>query len=275
MKKKSVITGLVFAWLGLLLVLVGGATYAWFTFNPYTNVEPMSSTVSDGDIALLISSEADGSFETKCVLPNSVSGNLQPISTADLRNFFTNVKQNRQGITVSYQNAANRVETDTIHGKLYLRSLKDDCEVFFYRNGMYFGDDPQVLAALRLGLLIKVGGNERYYIFDLDDMLNTQSAQKLQTTEQERVVVSSVSDQGKPNYQTDPARDLRAYFAVPSEDSKGLPKAGAQALCTIQAGEIATVEYWLYLEGCDENCTNEVQDCEASLQLSFAGVSAP
>ena len=275
MKKKSVITGLVFAWLGLLLILVGGATYAWFTFNPYTNVEPMSSTVSDGDIALLISSEADGSFETKCVLPNSVSGNLQPISTADLRNFFTNVKQNRQGITVSYQNAANRVETDTIHGKLYLRSLKDDCEVFFYRNGMYFGDDPQVLAALRLGLLIKVGGNERYYIFDLDDMLNTQSAQKLQTTEQERVVVSSVSDQGKPNYQTDPARDLRAYFAVPSEDSKGLPKAGAQALCTIQAGEIATVEYWLYLEGCDENCTNEVQDCEASLQLSFAGVSAP
>ena len=275
MKKKSVITGLVFAWLGLLLILVGGATYAWFTFNPYTNVEPMSSTVSDGDIALLISSEADGNFETKCVLPNSVSGNLQPISTVDLRNFFTNVKQNRQGITVSYQNAANRVETDTIHGKLYLRSLKDDCEVFFYRSGMYFGDDPQVLAALRLGLLIKVGGTEKSYIFALDDMLNTQTAQRLQTTEQERVVVSSVSDQGRPNYQTDPAKDLRAFFAVPSEDTKGLPKAGAQALCTIQAGEIATVEYWLYLEGCDENCTNEVQDCEASLQLSFAGVSAP
>ena len=275
MKKKSTIMWLVFTWLGVLLILVGGATYAWFTFNPYTNVEPMSSTVSDGDMALLIAAEADGDFETQCALPKSVSGDMQPISTADLRNFFTNVQQNRQGITVNYQNAAKRVETDTIHGTLYLQSLKDDCEVYFYRSGMYFGDDPQMLAALRLGLLIKVGKTEKTYIFALDDMINTQAAQKLQTTEQERVVVASISDQGRPNYQADPAKDLRAYFAVPSEDSKGLPKAGAQALCTIQAGEVATVEYWLYLEGCDENCTNDVQDCEASLQLSFAGVSAP
>lgn len=275
MKKKSIAVWLVFAWLGLMLVLVGGATYAWFTFHPYTNVEPISSTISDGEVALMIASNKEDEFKTQCTLPKSVNGDMRPITTPDLVHFYTDTKQNRQGITMNYQNAVNRVESDTIHGMLYLKSLKDDCEVYFYRSGMYFGDDPQLLAALRLGLRIKVGGTEKSYIFSLDDMLNTQTAQSLQTTEQEKVVVGSISDQGRPNYVADPAKNLRAFFAVPSEDAHGVPKVGAQALCTIQAGEIASVEYWLYLEGCDENCTNDVQDRETSLQLSFAGVTAP
>lgn len=275
MKKKSVILGLVSAWLCLLLIIVGGVTYAWFTFNPYTNVEPISSTISDGEVALLIAADPAADFKTQCALPVSVNGDMRPISTADLTHFYARSLQNRQGIALQYQNATNRVDTDTIHGTLYLTSLKDDCEVYLYRSGMYFGEDPQMLAALRLGLRIKVGGEEKTYIFSLDDMASTQAAQSFQTTEQENVVVSSVTDQGKPNYASDPARNMRAFFAVPPENAKGVPKAGMQALCTIQTGEVATVEYWLYLEGCDENCINEVQGCEASLQLSFAGVTAP
>ena len=52
------------------------------------------------------------------------------------------------------------------------------------------------------------------------------------------------------------------------------PYAGNRKLCTINAGEIVTVEYWLYLEGCDDNCSNEVQNRAAALALSFAGVTA-
>ena len=51
------------------------------------------------------------------------------------------------------------------------------------------------------------------------------------------------------------------------------PDAGAQALCTLASEEIATVEYWLYLEGCDENCVNEVQNRETFMELSFCGVT--
>ena len=51
------------------------------------------------------------------------------------------------------------------------------------------------------------------------------------------------------------------------------PDKGEQALCTLAFKEIAKVEYWLYLEGCDENCVNEVQNRDVMLQLAFAGVT--
>ena len=35
--------------------------------------------------------------------------------------------------------------------------------------------------------------------------------------------------------------------------------------------EIATVEYWLYLEGCDPECFNPVHSRDLALQLGFAG----
>ena len=40
---------------------------------------------------------------------------------------------------------------------------------------------------------------------------------------------------------------------------------------TLKAEEVATVEYWLYLEGCDPNCYNPVQSKDIALQLGFAG----
>ena len=41
---------------------------------------------------------------------------------------------------------------------------------------------------------------------------------------------------------------------------------------TLQAEEVATVEYWLYLEGCDDQCFNPVQNKASQLCLAFAGV---
>lgn len=274
MKKKAITIWLTAAWLFLLLAVIAGGTYAWFTFNPYTNVEPISSTISDGEVALLISADPGDGFETQCTLPESLSGDLQPLSTADLNDFYSFALQNRQGITVGYQNGNDRVESDTIHGIFYLESLKDNCDVYFYRTGMSFGEDPQLLAALRLGIRFRIGDDVKSYIFALNAMGDTGSAASMQTTAQAGVVVSGVNGDGTPVYVQDPARELSAYFAQPPTDAKDVPKAGQNALCTIQAGQVAVVEYWLYLEGCDMNCVNEVQGREASLQLSFAGVTA-
>ena len=40
----------------------------------------------------------------------------------------------------------------------------------------------------------------------------------------------------------------------------------------MNADEIATVEYWLYLEGCDDQCSNPVQNRNTEIKLAFAGV---
>lgn len=273
MKKNMILLWTCVASLFLLLLAIGGVTYAWFTFNPYTNVEPISSTVSDGEVALLIAADPGDGFETQCTLPESVAGDLQPLSTADLESFYTFALQNRQGITTGYRDGNALVDTDTIHGLFYLESLKDNCDVYFYRPGMNFGEDAQMLAALRLGLKINIGDEIKTYIFALNTMGDTFGATSLQTTAQEGVVVSSILENGSPVYAADPARELTSFFAVPPSGQEKVPRAGQNKLCTIQAGQVAIVEYWLYLEGCDSNCVNEVQGREASIQLSFAGVT--
>ena len=48
--------------------------------------------------------------------------------------------------------------------------------------------------------------------------------------------------------------------------------AGANELFSLDSDEIASVEYWLYLEGCDEQCVNQVQNIDSDIRLAFAGV---
>ena len=273
MKKKGLIKiWLAAFWIVCLLAAVGGATYAWFTFDPYTAVTPVSSTVSSGDAALLIGTDINGEFSAQCVLPQSVSTGLRPVSTQTLEHFYRSVSQNRQGISISYTDATQQVDEDTIHGICYLKSLTDDCDVFFHLPGMSFGTDPQVLSALRLGIRF-VSDTEQYsYIYTLDAMGNTAEAVSRQTTDQTAVVVGSIDGNGTALYVPDPSVSISGYGAEQVPGHPDAPNAGANKLGTLSAGEIATVEYWLYLEGCDANCINEVQDREVSMQLSFAGV---
>jgi len=259
-------------WSILLLAAIGGATYAWFTFRPYTNVEPIGSTISSGEVALLINSQPDGEFGTKCVLTQTQGGDLEPLSTADLVHFYRVEKQDRGGIARIYRDCSNEAETDTIHGKLYLTSLKDNCRVYFFGPDLDFGSDTQMLSALRLGLRFRSGASESTYIFSLDQMGNTAGSEALQTTQRASSVVAGLGQSGEAVYANDPALAITDYFAV-QQTATGLPAAGRQALCTIDANEVVAVEYWLYLEGCDVNCINAVQNKEAAIQLSFAGVT--
>ena len=57
-------------------------------------------------------------------------------------------------------------------------------------------------------------------------------------------------------------------------DTEGTYKEGSQPLMQLNEDEVATVEYWLYLEGCDEQCINAVQSRASEIQLGFAGVDA-
>jgi len=51
-------------------------------------------------------------------------------------------------------------------------------------------------------------------------------------------------------------------------------KDGGQILVQLNADEVASVEYWLYLEGCDEQCINAVQSRSSEIQFAFVGVDA-
>jgi hypothetical protein len=261
-------------WVLLAAAAVTAATYAWFTFNPYTNVEPMSSTVSGGDISLLISNTSNGDFDVSCALtPTDNPDVLQPVSTSNLEKFYTVTAQNTEGISILYRDSTEQMSEKVIHGTVYLESLNGGCDVYFYQSGLSFGSDSQTLASMRLGLLITTNQGTSSYIFKLDDMGNVSTATSSQTVPDSGTVVSAIGDDGTPTYTSDPAESLSNYFAVENGDDDQAPEAGEKLLCSLQADEVASVEYWLYLEGCDDNCFNDVQNKDLSLQLSFAGVA--
>ena len=63
---------------------------------------------------------------------------------------------------------------------------------------------------------------------------------------------------GQPSYVDDPALDISEFMAQAGANENEY-KPGARSLVSLQADEAATVEYYLYLEGCDEQCSNAVQ----------------
>ena len=265
--RSSILTIL---WVVIALLASISATYAWFTFSPVTNVTPMSNTVSEGEGELLISTSRNGTFSDECSLSLAIEPEyLSPISTDDLNDFYAPILQNRKGISLLYKAADDKAEKYSIHGDLYLKCEKEDCYVYLNKDGLDFGNSIQALASMRLGLKITAKDGEHTYIFRLDDMGNTGGASVRETINGDNVVVSAIGSDGTPSYKTDPAESLSDYYAdVPSDGSD--PKAGRKKLCHLDADEVCKVEFRLYLEGCDENCFDDVQRNDLALALSFA-----
>ena len=126
---------------------------------------------------------------------------------------------------------------------------------------------------MRLGLKITTRGGSNTYILKLDDMGSTAGAEAVRTVPGADTVVSSVNGDGQAVYTADPSVGIAAYMAADGS-KEGTYEAGTEMLCSLEADEVASVEYWLYLEGCDDNCSNPVQNRSSELQLAFAGVSA-
>ena len=260
-------------WMVVLAALLVTATYAWFTFSPYTKVTPMSSTVGTGDASLLIANQENGQFDKECALtPDSLPEILSPLSTVDLNKFYVATAQNRNGISILFSDASAQADSMMIHGRVYLKCENGNCQVFLRRSGFNLGQDGQALAALRLGLVISTSAGQHTYILKLDELGNTANAAAQPTVPTSGTVVSSVDSVGNASFVTDPAVSMADYFALEESAEDTQPGAGKMPLCELQSGEVAPVEYWLYLEGCDDNCIGDVQQKDIGLQLSFAGV---
>ena len=252
----------------IALSVLSAATFAWFTFSNDTNVTPISGTITRGDGSLLISDNPNGPFDVTCVLPFESMGNdLYPVSTFDLNSFYAAAAQTDEIVT-AYRDATGDVNRLTMHGRVWLKAEIEACDVYFWPANLSFGNDIQALAAMRLGLRFTTAQGTHTYIFRLDEFGNTHDADAKRTTALTGVVVTGVGEGGAPAYVPDPAVTTAAYRAEVTGDDV-IP--GVTPLCHLEADEVGSVEYWLYLEGCDENCIRVVQGRDAALQLGFAG----
>lgn len=258
----------------LLLCAAGGSVYAWFTLSGMasTNVTPMGGSISDGGASLFISSSSAGPFEKSCELAlESKTDTLRPLSTSDLNHFYRAIAQNSDGIAILYEAADDRVNQDTLHGTVYLKCENAPCDVYFDQENLSVGSDAQALAAMRLGLRITASSGVHNFLFRLDE-LGGAGAQSKATIPVASSVVSSISSSGQASYVSDPSVSVSEYMA--HKTSADAYTAGSKALILLQPDEVVSVEYWLYLEGCDEQCFNPVQSRSSELLLAFAGIDA-
>lgn len=63
-------------------------------------------------------------------------------------------------------------------------------------------------------------------------------------------------------------------FSCDGSGNSPVLRSGAQPLFTLGANEVASVRYFVYMEGCDANCITEAQSKNFTLQFAFAGAKA-
>jgi len=253
-------------WAFLSLMAIGGITYAWFTFSTHTNVTPMAGAIGSGGAELQISNSPSGPFgdTTELIVEGSID-NLQPVSTEDLSQWFASTGNNAAGISDRFVDVSSKVDDMTMFGKLYLKSTGGACEVFFDKENVKFGQDDQLIASSRLGVVIKTQEDgEKRYIFKLDSLCNPGSAEATETMNDSNVVV--IDENGGTTQ--DPSKDIFEYGSI--LNGSGIQQ-GSQVLCHIREDEVVEIEYRLYMEGCDENTINVSQDRDIEIQLGFVG----
>lgn len=238
------------AWMLVLVAALSAATYAWFSNSRFTNVTPVAHTVSDEGSDLQIGLSANGPWDTTATLA-AADKTLYPISTADLSRFYRGTFQNAAGITTDYADCAAQLDDYALSGTLYLKGSDSALNVYLYQGQMSVTNDPQLLAVLRLGLVITTQSGTQTHIFTCDDLGNTSGW----------------------TYTADPARAISAYSMDGTGDTPAA-RAGATPICTLAANEVASVRYVVYMEGCDANCIDEAQARDVVLQLAFAAAKA-
>ncbi len=258
------------AWMLVLVAALSAATYAWFSNSRYTNVTPVAHTVSDESSDLQIGLSANGPWDTTATLA-AADKTLYPISTSDLSRFWRGTFQNAAGITTDYADCTAQLDDYALSGTLYLKGGDSALNVYLYPGQMSVTSDPQLLAALRLGLVITTQSGTQTHIFTCDDLGSTAGATGRRTTAQDGVVVAAGASGW--TYTADPARAISAYSMDGTGDTP-TARAGATPICTLAANEVASVRYVVYMEGCDANCIDEAQARDVVLQLAFAAAKA-
>ncbi len=278
LRKTTLLASLV--WLLLALLALGGAAFAWFTFGVDTNITPMAGSVGRGGVDLKISDSYSGSFGTECALSyqNNESESLYPVSTSTLERWYESIAQDRNGISTGFREITVQSTLDAMifHGNVYLLAENQDCNVYLNRADMLFTMGNGAEQAARLGLVLRneaTGDELARVILALDqlDMDKTGSTPEASlTVEKENVVIDGVDTGGYPAFVADPAEDITGYMAYSAGQNDFT--AGSRALALIPANTVITVEYYLYLEGCDDGCVNDVQGGDVRFNMGFAGI---
>ena len=260
---------LTIAMAALLIAFVAAlaATYAWYVYNTGRHTTNVRMAAGAG-VNLQISNAYDGSYGSAAVL-NSFSGQLIPVSTNRISGGFQKVLEFTEGSA----GQANMV------ADIFGSGEQND----YYRTSLFLrtNENNPISSAIRVGLVVHRAGRNQpaqgEYIFAISDKKNPE-AEYNTATGQEGYVLDCTKTDGSTVPFTPYTSD--AYCIYNQNTGAVTLKNNSLKLCTIsgtgdgKTGTPVEIELYIWLEGCDEDCTlNLCSQTLKNLAVSFAGVA--
>ena len=269
----------------ITFVAVLSATYAWYVYNTGRHTTNVRMAAGAG-VNLQISNAYDGTYGSAAVL-NSFSGQLVPVSTNRISGGFQKVLEFTEGNAGQAKMVADIFgsggQNDYYRTSLFLRTNGSATDIYLSDIGYEDSDENHpISSAIRVGLVVhKAGKNQAIqgeYIFAISDKKNPQ-AEYNTATGREGYVLDCTRTDGSTvpfaPYTSD------AYCIYNQNTGEITLKNNSLKLCTIsgngdgQSGAPVEIELYIWLEGCDEDCTlNLCSQTLRNLAVSFAGTSS-
>lgn len=265
----------------LVLILLPVSTYAWFTANRLVDTNRISTVSGTESLELQVSSDGiNFSSESGIAQVNAtVSTELLPVSTADLKTFVYNPSTENGNATRFYEVSD---EAYYYHGRVYIRATANGMDLTG-RVGLYLDQSQasggvlasassgQLLNAARLGMVLG-NGADTSLIFRLSDSQNQQGQRDLNTyLEGVQLSEGQVIDGSGGTFRAvqDPARVLSDFEVSTNGTTATLPD---QPIAYLELNTVYPLDVYFYLEGCDPDCTKSISLDGADLHLAFYGV---
>lgn len=267
----------------LLIFASLAATYAWYIYNTSRHTTNVKMAAGTG-VNLQISNTYDGDYSSATVLAK-FPGQLVPVSTNRISGGFQKVTLFKNGgegqaplVTDTFTGGQT---SDYYHTKLFLRTTGGTTDIYLSDIGYEDSDEENpISSAISVGLVVHQPGEnqqpEAEYIFAISDKKNPQAQYNTDDGEEGHVLDSTRTD-GTTVPFTPYTSD--AYCNYNKSTGEVTLKQNSQKICTVsgdgegKAGRSVEVEVYIWLEGCDEDCTSNLSGTTLqNLALSFAGI---
>ena len=261
---------------------VVSATYAWYIYNTGSRTTNVRMAAGAG-ASLQISNRYDGSYGSAAVL-DSLTGRLRPVSTNRIQSGFQRVSEFAPGADGQAKSVASTFEkgnsSDYYKTSLFLRTNGEDTDIYLSNIGFEDSSEKNpISSAIRLGLVVhEAGKNGKVsgeYIFAISNRKNPE-AEYNTATGREGYVLDAAKKDGSTVRFTPYTSEV--FCEYDNNTGAVTLKDGSLKLCTVSGsadgknGEPVEIELYIWLEGCDEDCTSNLADQTLkNLAVSFAG----
>lgn len=269
------------------LMALTAATFAWFSSNRAVSTSTATARTGEETLELQISASGGNAFrpvETAAIqqVNRTDTGFLMPVSTSDLTNFVYSTHTDSKDMANVFAPVDKDTEEYYYHGRVYLKAVGTGwpkgtkIDLYLDQSDGFLSTNTKgaMLNAARLGLvfdqnrasgvILRLGESDK-------TKKQTQKKQVYNTVLNGRTLgADEVLDSSGRQLRAvkDPSHEVTEYEAVFTDTAIRLPQ---KALFTMELNKVCQVDIYVYLEGCDPDCSGDISFDASELQLGFYG----